>query len=246
MAELGRDEIYDRWSADRARWSRWVKPVLFAHISDPPTAGAEPPRPPINAESLLGPREGDPYRAPSKSLRELAVIVDLPGALSVGAGLALAALGFQPVPLYNAVPASRGYVVAVDMSPVVRALIAGAPSLQPPKSDAPPAFLLDARRMTPTHYGARFDNTSYCSWTDFPSAHGLRMGGIREVVLIGEGAPKWDLAVPLLRWQEEGLPLFQSSGVGERSPLTIRGPSWWLSLRHWFNRAGYATGAASG
>jgi hypothetical protein len=245
LAELDRDEIYARWSADRARWSRWVKPVLFAHVADPPQTGKEPPRPPLQAEALLGPREGDPYRAPSKSLRELAVIVDLPGALSVGAGLALAALGFQPVPLYNSVPSARSYEVALDMWPVVYALIAGAPSLQPPKSDAPPAFLLDARRMTRTHAGARFDNTSFCSWTDLPSAEVRRQSGIGEVVLLGEGAPKWDLGVPLLRWQEAGIPLYQSSGIGERSPLTIRGPSWWLSLRHWFNRAGYATGAAA-
>jgi hypothetical protein len=243
LAELDRDQIYARWSADNARWSHWVKPVLFAHVSDPPQPGQEPARPPLQAEALLGPREGDPYRAPSRSLRELAVIVDLPGALSVGAGLALAALGFQPVPLYNSVPAARSYEVALDMWPVVYALIAGAPSLQPPSSDAPPAFLLDARRMTPTQV-ARFDNTSYCSWTDLPSAEVLRQSGIREVVFVGEGAPKWDLAVPLLRWQEAGIPLYRSSGVGERSPLTIRGPSWWLRLRHWFNRAQVGMGAA--
>ena len=238
---MDRDELYTRWAPESARWSRWVKPVLFEHLSS--WGGIDPPRPPLQAEALLGPREGDPYRAPSRSLRELAVIVDLPGATSVGAGLALASLGFQPVPLYNAIPRSDG---AVDVQPLLSALTAGASSLQPPSSDAPPAFLLDSRRRARTNHGPRiFDNTSYCSWTDLPSAELLQRAGIREVVFVGEGAPEWDLAVPLLRWQQAGMPLYRSSGVGERSPLAIRGPSWWLALRHWFNRAGYATGAAA-
>src|SRR5678815_782031 len=118
---MTRDEIYARWAPEGAPWSAWVKPVLFSHLGD--GDGEDPPRPRLNVAALLpaGEPPGDPYRAPARRPDDVALVVDLPGADGVGAGLALAGLGFQPVPLYNALPGPRDREphehVAVDQQP---------------------------------------------------------------------------------------------------------------------------------
>jgi hypothetical protein len=92
---MNAESIYLDWAGDSI-WSRWVKPVLFAHLSDAVIARAlsEAPHEPIPVDV------GGVPRAPGAT----AILVDLPGAASIATGLALTELGYRPVPLYNSVP----------------------------------------------------------------------------------------------------------------------------------------------
>lgn len=203
---MNKEQIFEVWSPEHSVWSRWVKPVLFAHME---TAAADP-QPEADAVQVDW--------APSVGNRT-ALVLDLPGKLGVEQAVALAALGYRPVPLYNAVPppptspASNIYFAAVNVRPIMEALAAGAAqlaSLEIP-ADAPPAFLLDANRegdgrLLRAH---EFDNRSISFTTDFPSANFMAAHGITRVLLVQDARfdPRPDLAHTLLRWQEGGLQL---------------------------------------
>jgi hypothetical protein len=168
-----------------------------------------------------------------------AVVIDLPSSRGVGIGLALARLGYQAVPLYNAAPSSgAGYPAEeeeplVDMRAILVALQAAAPELaaNPPRLGAPPAFLLDARRrgIGASTSPGRFDNRSISFTTDFPSARALVSRGIRRglLVQVASDEPQADLAHTLRAWQEAGiqLTLKRLDGSGESVALEVARPS---------------------
>lgn len=220
-------ELFDLWAPPAAVWSRWAKPVLFAQLDAVP---------PVSVEAEPLPHLA--VRVDSNS----AVIVDLPGALSVRAGLAFLEMGFRPVPLFNG---NRGPAITsvmasalVDNEPVIAWLVGGASrvehSLLP--FDAPPVFLLDSRRKAPVSFTpGRFDNRWIVFPQDFPSAAFLRRQGITRAVLIQENAlsqPQEDLAHVLRRWQEAGLRLFMAAPMteGEPQPLEVERPSRFRAL----------------
>ena len=220
------EATYGAWAPEGSPWSAWVKPVLFACMtgdaaSDP--AGAS--------------EEAVPW-APSAD-SGTAVVIDVPSSRGVGLGLALARLGYQAVPLYNAAPSSgAGYPAVeeeplVDMRAILVALQAAAPELaaNPPRRGAPPAFLLDARRRGhgATASPGRFDNRSVSFTTDFPSARSLVSHGIRRglLVQIESDEPQADLAHTLRAWQEAGieLALKRLDGSSEPGALSVTRPS---------------------
>jgi len=196
------EEIFAVWSPENSLWSTWAKPVLFAHLG---TSFALP----ASAEAAC-----DAAWSPAPD-EKVALVLDLPGDEGVWVGVALAARGYHPVPLYNAVPLpfgapildplSRRSVAAVNVLPIISALRRGADQLAGMKipPHAPPAFLLDANRhgdglkMQPDE----FDNRSVCFTTDFPSANFLRTHGIQRVLLIQHDRiePQSDLAHVLRR-----------------------------------------------
>ena len=252
------EQIFELWAPQGARWSQWAKPVLFAHLGLPresPVSSAgrvelaapvAPPSPPLAG---IEPADGT-----------TAVVVDLPGAAGVAAGLVLAESGYRPVPLYNAVPSPSpggpipGGSVAVDMAQVLEALRAGAERVGVARlpDDAPPAFLLDARRRTADSrvlQPGAFDNRSVSLPTDFPSANLLLASGIRRVIVVqlDEGQPQADLSHTLRRWQDAGMEvLVLATGValpGESGgtsggtaasprPITVNKPRWYRHLWH--------------
>ncbi|HYU33068.1 MAG TPA: hypothetical protein VEW48_12980 [Thermoanaerobaculia bacterium] len=219
-------ELFDVWAPAGAAWSPWAKPVLFA--AQPSLPPPEPVAPMAEAAPLL-PRfqlTGSP-----------AVVVDLPGARSVQAGLALAREGFRPVPLYNG---SDHPAALVSVQPIVREFETGAGSLAGLRlsPDAPPAFLLDAERQTPRGgVPGRYDNRWLVFPQDFPSASFLRSRQISRVVLLqepGSPQPAEDLAHVLRRWQEAGLEIFLTH-PGEGSspvPLQVEKPSRFRDLSY--------------
>jgi hypothetical protein len=120
----------------------------------------------------------------------------------------LAARGFRPIPLFNG---TSGPSAVIDVAPITAALANGAEGLTRSTLavDAPPAFLLDARRsgatlpLTPGSY----DNRWVALPQDFPSGSLLASRGIRNATLLQRGrlAVPADLAHVLRRWQESGL-----------------------------------------
>lgn len=212
------EEIHRKWAPDGEPWSPWVKPVLFAalglhgrtqgrpQVVDLPPAFAwvetDLLRPLVNASKTI---PGHPYR--EGAARDTAIVVDLPGRSGAELGIALAILGYRPIPLYNALPGPRAIV---DLGPIMDVLVDGANTVDAVPLCAPPAFLLDANRLGE---GSRFldggfDNRSICVTSDFPSAETLQRAGIRSVVVVVESAPLDDLDDALRIWQANGIELW--------------------------------------
>jgi hypothetical protein len=179
---------------------------------------------------------------------KVALVLDLPGAESVLTGVALAARGYRPVPLYNAVPLpfsgslldplTGRAVAAVNVSPILGALRKGAEGLAQLNLpfDAPPAFLLDAhrrgdgRKMRPDE----FDNRSISFTTDFPSANFFAAHDIQRIILVQKNAiePQPDLAHSLRRWQDGGLELerLRLDLPSRPESFEVARPSWYGAM----------------
>jgi hypothetical protein len=226
---MTKEELFESWAPSTSIWSPWAKPVLFSHMNNIAVPALAPAEPIIDLAWAIDPK------------RATAIVADLPGAVGVVTGLALAAIGYRPVPLYNACPALLGDAQIIDTGSILLALAENAASIKSYAipDDAPPVFLLDALRNpvgAPRTPGL-FDNRSISLPTDFPSANLLLSHGIQQVVLIDvlQRPPQADLSHTLLRWQEAGLPIFVKTPAdsGPPRPITIQRPNKFRLL--WYN-----------
>lgn len=212
---LGNETCFAAWAPDESPWSAWVKPVLFTRL---------------DVHGITDrPRALDPAvaaRLPAQAAGT-AIVVDLPGDASIRAGLELMRRGWRPVPLFNATTGDRALV---DVKPICDLLRFGAEDLGQERlaGDAPPAFLIDDRRMLGTPGPGAYDNRSMVMPQDFPSANFMRARGITEVLVIQMRTrpPGEDLAHVLLRWKEGGLALrFLELSEGTSGELDVKPPS---------------------
>ncbi|GBE91196.1 hypothetical protein NCWK1_0918 [Nostoc cycadae WK-1] len=212
---MDKQSIYDTWVPMNSIWLPWVKPVLFAHL--PRSLPAITPLPTPDLSWLPNVREGK------------AIVVDLPGVESVYLGLALAAKGYRPVPLFNAYPLPTAFIqernlslekikqfTRVDVESILAALYQGCSTLQQLNlpDNAPPAFLLDTHRQghslafqfVPENL---FDNRSVVFTTDFPSVDFLTAQSIMSMIVVRQRDRKFtsDLTYILHTWQQAKMPL---------------------------------------
>ena len=209
------EQIFDLWTPAASRWAVWAKPVLFTDLS----TGDEalPSRPVGEALSIDWIKIFTP--AP-------VVIVDLPGAQSILYAPAFAKVGFQPVPLFNCCSSSSADEVLPTME-LRSGLVRGAADLQTISLSpaAPPAFLLDADRLTGRQIpsSGKFDNRWMAFPQDFPSGTFLRESGLASILLVQADSvkPQEDLRQVFLRWQEAGLQIFSKSLEDALPPAPI-------------------------
>jgi len=214
------EETYAVWAPDDSRWSAWAKPVLFTALA----------RVTPLAEMALP--ETLPWAPPAG---RGAVVVDLPGAAAVLAGLALARQGYRPVPLFNGCLASA---MIVDVMPLAAALLAGTEVLRGlslPR-EAPPAFLLDSKRREGqcAVKPGLFDNRWAVVPQDMPSGTHLRAAGIEAVIVHCDRVAE-DLTHILCRYQQAGLRLERvAEGATAAEPLAVSAPRRFHSLLYRF------------
>jgi hypothetical protein len=221
-------DVFDAWAPRGSVWAPWAKPVLFAHL--PMWIGAPQPLAP----------EPFPHAPPAAD--RTAIVLDLPGPRAIPLALALVITGYQPVPLYNAVPAPSAGAEVVDVRPILDALEASAAALRDLTiaPDAPPVFLLDADRGygTAAPSPSRFDNRSVSLPTDFPSATFLAAHGVRRLLLVRDQNPEPppDLAHTLLRYEQADVRITAMSLASGTppAPLRVRRPSWFRWSFHRF------------
>jgi len=232
---------YKIWAPDYALWTQWAKPVLFATKDFSP----------VNA--LLDiPQIG---WLPERTFHTM-IVVDLPGKQGVEEGLALARLGYRPVPLYNGVnnpaksritdkpvnpdkpdkPNNTHGTMIVDAGEIAAALFSGAEVLRtlPITHGAPPAFLLDSNRMpfsSGKNYGW-YDNRWCVFPQDMPSAAFLTKNGINEVIVRSDMV-RDDLAHILFRYQEQKIKISLCGG-NETRVTNISKPTWFKNLSYRF------------
>jgi hypothetical protein len=218
-------EIWEAWAPADVLWSQWAKPVLIAQLVDVDAlAGARLEWPSLDLSAL-----------PISSDRT-ALVVNLPGAISINYGLALAKRGFRPVPLFNG---CVGRAAIVPTEPLQAAMVAGAADLRAMAIDpaAPPAFLLDSHRMRSSGKPrpGEFDNRWMTFPQDFPSADLLKSRQIEVAMLLQDDETVGeDLAHVLLRWKDAGIRiLLQSRSESSKArPLNILRPPSYRALWH--------------
>lgn len=221
---LSRQELFDLWAPRDSQWSAWAKPVLFAEARTSATK-----IPDLTWDSL----------DQLSYARDAAIIVDVPGTDSVAIGLALAKIGYQPVPLYNGAPAVGSII---NMGAISDALAACASRLQQMKlAGARPAFLMNADRMSHSASAlipGRFDNRWCVVPQDMPSGQYLMRAGIRQIVLIGDTVAD-DLAHILFRYKEAGLSLKQfPKNARALSALSVNKPAAYKAI--WYRALVFA------
>lgn len=238
---MNREEALSIWAPKTSPWSRWTKAVLFSFmhstVSDRPATS------------------NTAWTVPL--LKEDALVLNLPGTTGIDCGLALAAAGYRPIPLYNACPyaieepasedfpsirrehdgAAGSAVSVIDVVPIMRALEKGTIVLKdislPPS--APPAFLMDSDRhnATVTPEVGWFDNRSIIRPSDLPSADFLKAHGIERIILVqASRRVQTDLREVLLPWQDAGLSILTQVPAEPWDPSTFKvpRPSWLKNL----------------
>jgi hypothetical protein len=218
-----REEIFEAWAPTESPWSAWAKPVLFTQAPLDTSPLGELPSPGVLAQ-----------------LRDAALVVDVPGKLSVELGLALAEAGFHPVPLYNC---GTAHSALVNMDGVEDLLTAGAEKLKRLKRrpEARPVFLMNSDRMdnavNATSPG-RYDNRWRLVPQDMPSAEVLLAAGIKRVVVLAAHLQD-DLAHVLYRYQEANLQISRAGNVLQApAAVQVAKPSSYKSL--WYRLGVYS------
>ncbi len=240
---MSADRAFRAWAPSGARWTPWVKPVLFAHLEGVVPADS-PPRSIDWAPFVLAgddaPREPHAPHRTNARRTDTAVIVDLQASRSLAAGLALLSLGFFPVPLFNALPAMHALIpLQGTLERLAASTELRASAVLP--ADAPPAFLLDRRRdgSATSPPQVEFDNRSFVSATDFPSPQSLVRHGIARVVVVTTTVAD-DLADVLIALHDAGLELLRIDPAATASraptPLPLVYPSGLQRLLRYFFR----------
>ena len=194
-------EAYKIWAPYEVHWTHWTKPVLFINAEDN-----------YNQELTIE-LKSIPQEITGMNNKNTAIIVDLPGKLSILSGLSLASSGYRPIPLYNCIfeKNTGGLESIVDNEEVVERLIPGAKYLQSIKIeiDAPPAFLLDFNRGR--HCAASntmYDNRWDIYFSDMPEAGYLKKNSIDRLVVWTDTDINDDLIPIISSYRNEGIELF--------------------------------------
>lgn len=211
-------EAYEIWAPEGVVWSDWVRPVPFIFMDEGIlTSDLKIPKINYTAEGLL----------PSRC----ALILDLPGNDAVEEGLALARIGFRPVPLYNGSPEQHGATALVDNKVIESALYFGADELMKITipANAPPAFLLDSNRVNTYKPDVSvYDNSWDIYPQDMPSADFFLRHGIKNLLVRSDKIRK-DLQAVLHRYQGKNplspvIKIWLSDGFGELKEMKIKKP----------------------
>lgn len=212
--------IYKIWAPDNAMWTEWAKPVLFTGMTEKMKH--------INAFNI------PQISWISKALGDTMIILDLPDKSGVEEALALAKIGFRPVPLYNGVNGPRNNIIKVEE--LEKALFFGADELAliNINSDAPPVFMLDSRRLD-KWYGEKYglyDNRWSVFPQDFPSAAFIITQGITKVIVRAQYLST-DLTYVLYNYQQRGIQIYICGDNGNIVETTVYKP---LGIKSFFHR----------
>lgn len=221
-------QTYKIWAPESSHWSRWAKPVAFAN---PPSAVQD-----TSADWMASSVQETVNVSWRHGLRyDTAVILDMPGDSGVPMAVALAGIGYRPVPLYNGVQGDRDENSAVAAGAITAALYSHAHALERLnlREDAPPVFMLDGDRMKTTNLkNGSYDNRWCIFPQDMPSADYLLSKQILNVLVYGPYAMQHDLAHVLLRYREKGIQISVCDTDGYTKTLIVEEPSTFKSIAH--------------
>lgn len=207
-------EIYKIWAPFGKKWVDWVRPVPFVEMSYYTKM--------YNYSEFTIPF----VEYTDGTSEDTAFLVDLPGMESVKEGLALAKLGFRPIPIFNGTSEQNGARATTDNQSVSQALVLGASELEKLeiKEDAMPAFLTDRNRLQRYKMDVSvFDNSWDVYHQDLPSAEYLLDNGVRKLVLVSESVAK-DLKKILYVYQKNNIEIYLTNRYEAIKKVRIRKP----------------------
>lgn len=207
-------EVFKVWAPIGAKWTQWVRPVPFIVINDDIKI--------YDAYDFTN--HGIKYL--TKASSDTAIIVDLPGDDSIVEGIALAKMGFRPIPVYNGTNEQNGAIATVDNRVIELGLVLGALELQKINlsKEAPPVFLLDSNRMNRYKMDASvFDNSWDIYHQDIPSCEYFFENGINNIIIRGSVVNK-DLNKILYKFQRKGMKILFTNGYDEPKEVKLKKP----------------------
>lgn len=207
-------DIFKIWAPVGAKWVDWVRPVPFVAIDNDLKL--------YDIGSFIIPK----INYIDKVSLDTAIIVDLSGNESIKEGIALAKLGFRPIPIYNGTNEQQGAIATVNNHNIEIGLIKGAVELQKIELDnnAPPVFLLDSNRTNRFKMNVSiFDNSWDIYNQDMPSAEYFLKNGITKIIVRGRVIQR-DLKKILYEFQKKGIEILFTTGYEEPKKVIIRKP----------------------
>ena len=203
-------EMFQIWAPTGKKWVDWVRPVPFVELKEHSklynvSNFTIPPVDYIATKAGIA-----TFRGADENWADAAVIVDLPGTESVEVGIALAKVGYRPIPIYNGTIEQQGARANVDNQSVGTALMWGASELSKIEisDDALPAFLTDSNRMHRFRMeDSLFDNSWDVYPQDLPSADYFLKHGIHKIIVLGESLSV-DLKKILYKFQKKKIEIF--------------------------------------
>ena len=203
-------EIYRIWAPEGKRWVGWVRPVAFVDIDK------------MNIEYFSMNEDVAPAKYIEGELyNNAAIIVDLPGEDSVIEGIALAKMGYRPVPIFNGTLQQIHSRATSDNVSVVKALAVYARQLESIeiKDDALPAFLTDNNRLARYKLDISvFDNSWDVYHQDLPSANYFLEHNISKIIVIGNEVPR-DLKKIFVEYQRMNIEIYWTNRYSEPQKL---------------------------
>lgn len=198
------------------RWSNWVRPVPFINIG----MGKKNYSYNFREQHVFDIRD----EAMKLFAKDTAVIVDMPGASSINAGMHLAKEGFRPIPIYNGIIEEENSKSVVDNQTVSEGLMWMAKELSGIKicDDAMPAFLLDSNRLT--QYKSKisvYDNSWDVYRQDMPSGEYLKKNSVKRILLISDRI-SGDLRKILINYRKAGLDIYLKKIYDEPKKIKVR------------------------
>jgi len=202
-------EAFEIWASKNSKWTSWVKPAPFV-MSGGGGANNKNPDHYINSDLPV-------IMYLDELKKDTAVFLDLPDYYSINEGLALAKIGWRPIPLFNGTNEQTGAMALVDNHGIEKALLWGAEILKSMDFDmeAPPVFLLDSNRRHRYKMNVSvFDNSWDLFKQDIPSAEYFLENGIDKIIIRGDKVEK-DLRLIFSGFQKKGIKFFLTNGYEE-------------------------------
>ena len=213
-------EAFQIWALKEENWTIWVQSVAFVMYDKGVTAGNNG-----NMFSIIDRNLPVIYYL-TKLQKDIAIFVDCPGYTGVNEGLALAKLGWRPIPLYKGTNETPGTTALIDNHEIENSLIWAADELGKMSfaKDAPPAFLIDYNRM----YKIRkksviFDNGWDIFTEDIPTAKLFLENGIDKVLIRGNSILR-DLKKVLYPCQKKGIKILFTDGYETPKEVRLKKP----------------------
>ena len=209
----GRD-IFKIWAPTGAKWTQWVRPVPFVGINEN-----------IKIYEISDFNISNIYYL-EELVTDTAIIVDIPGNDSIKEGIALAKMGYRPIPIYNGTDQQKGAIATVDNCSIKVGLIKGTKELEKIKIDnnAPPVFLLDTNRMNRFKMNISiFDNSWDIYSQDLPTAEYFLNNGIKNIIISSRIIQK-DLSKILYKFQNKGINILFTNGYDKPKKVKINKP----------------------
>lgn len=209
-------DVYKAFVPKENKWSNWVRPVPFINIG----MGKK--------NYSYNFKEQHVFHSNDENMKlfleDTAVIVDMPGASSINAGMNLVREGFRPIPIYNGIIEEENSKSVVDNQTVSAGLLWMAKELFNINisDDAMPAFLLDSNRLL--QYKSKisvYDNSWDVYRQDMPSAEYLKNNYVKRILLISERI-SGDLRKILLNYRKAGIDIYLKNIYEEPKKIKVR------------------------